>query len=735
MHRSQGTRVAPPGRGRPDAATAGTAGTATATAASATAVAVAVAVVALVAALVVAVPLPPAGAAGAGAAAVGAASDPPVSGRVWAPVGSPAGGIHHNADRGSWGVSVGGPCTGTDASLCMLPFPDDYYTVADRAMPTGRRIDFPASALPRAVGQGAVDPAPWEANDGFSPGSVLLTHVPGLNLTTTGAATISDMGRSLRADSPVVLLDATTGQRWPTWSELDVTDPDPSSRLLMIHPTQDLTEGDHYVVALRDLRNAAGSTIAPAAAFASVLAGRDPRGLSAPYRAHLEGDLGLLRRAGVGRAGLYLVWDFTVISTADLTGPALAMRDQAFHQLGPAVPTYTVTSVIDDPADNPSLAREVEGTFSVPDFLTAASQPTGSVLHTDAAGVPTPMPGRSYTATFDCEIPKAATPAHPGRIGLYGHGLFGTAAEVYASSVPEFSDADDYVFCGTDWVGLDASSLSLASAVVSNFAEFPALVDHLMQSLLDFEFLGRLMDDRYGFAANPAFEAPDRRSLLDPSSGLVYYGNSEGGIMGGALVALSTDVHRAVLGVPGMDYAVLLDRSADFAPFLGSLQAAYPSRAVQQLGFDLIQMLWDRGEADGYAEQLTGGLPGTPHHQVLLAEAFGDHQVANIATETEARTIGAAVHQPALLAGRSNEAVPFWDLPAFVPGGTGPALFVWDSGVPPAPLTDQPPTAGPDPHDTTPRSLPAFWSQMNGFFTTGKVPDPCGTAACEAPYP
>jgi len=184
-----------------------------------------------------------------------------------------------------------------------------------------------------------------------------------------------------------------------------------------------------------------------------------------------------------------------------------------------------------------------------------------------------------------------------------------------------------------------------------------------------------------------------------------------------------------------MDYAVLLSRSADFSPFLGPLDTAYPSKATQQLGFDLVQMLWDRAEADGYAEQMTGGLPGTPSHQILLEEAFGDHQVANIMTETEARTVGAVIREPALSKRRSNEREPFWDLAPLRHGSKGPALTVWDSGVPPAPKTDTPPTEGPDPHDTVPRTVPAFWRQMNTFFTTGKVMDPCGNGPCKAPHP
>ena len=39
---------------------------------------------------------------------------------------------------------------------------------------------------------------------------------------------------------------------------------------------------------------------------------------------------------------------------------------------------------------------------------------------------------------------------------------------------------------------------------------------------------------------------------------------------------------------------------------------------------------------------------------VILLEAFGDHQVANVSTEVLARTIGAAVTEPALAPGRST---------------------------------------------------------------------------------
>lgn len=654
--------------------------------------------------------------------------------------GRPA--LSASAGPGSFGATPADPCDALDPSGCMLPFPSDYYTVPDRSTVTGRRVYLPPGSFPSAVGAGPVDPAPWEGNDGFSPGSAILVHVPGIDLAASGVATVSDIGRSLDESSPVVLLDATTGRRWPTWSELDVRDHDPATRLLMIHPARNLTEGDRYIVALRLLEGSGGEPVPPALAFATAVLGdvfHLPDGvtftpLPGPEAAHLRSVVAELARHGISSKGLYLAWDFTVASRQNLTAPALDMRNEVLAQLGRRAPHFSITKVVDDPPGDPSLAREVAGTFDVPSFLTGPAGVPGSVLVTGAGGSPRES-GRTEVAGFDCEIPKVATTAHPAHIGIYGHGLFGSSLEVDASDVPQFSDAYDDAFCGTDWYGLSSNSLPLASSVVSNLAEFPALVDSLLQSLLDAQVLGRLMEDPGGFAADAAFEGAGHRPLIDRRSGLVYYGNSEGGIMGGAFIALSTDVRRAVLGVPGMDYEVLLTRSADFAPFLPALDRTYPSEATQQLGYDLIQMLWDRGEADGYAEQMTGGLPGTPSHQVMLEEAFGDHQVANIATEDEARTIGAALREPALAKGRSDERQPFWGLRPLRPGSPGPALTVWDSGVPPAPLTDTPPTKGPDPHDTVPRDVPAFWRQMNTFFTTGRVVDPCGSHACRAPYP
>jgi hypothetical protein len=654
-------------------------------------------------------------------------------GCVQLPTALPAGAVTPTLP---WGATTAQPCDPLDTTQCMAPFPNDFYTVADAATSTGRRITFPPGSFPAAVGGQAFDPTPWEGNDGFSPGSTILTHVPGLDLARSHVATLSDIGSSLARNSPVVLLDARTGQRWATWSELDVTDHDPATQFLIVHPARNLTEGDRFIVVLRHLKTGTNGTIPPGPAFASVLAGgRTAGSLSPAYASHLHGDLDTLARSGVSSRGLYLAWDFTVASESNLTRPALTMRNQTFASLGNGVGPYLVTKVTENPPGQPKLARIVTGYFDVPSYLSGQGGAATSVLTESADGQPQHEAGHTDVANFECEIPRAATAAKPASIGVYGHGLFNAADEVTQSSVPGFANAYDYVFCGTDWLGLSSSTLALGTSVVTDFNHFPALVDNLLQALLNAQVLGNLLVNPKGFARSPAFEDSARHPLIRPSAGLAYYGNSEGGIMGGAFTAVSTEVHRSVLGVPGMDYALLLPRSADFAPFQSLANKAYPDRALQEVGVDLLQMLWDRADADGYAQQMTGGLPGTPHHQVLLEEAFGDHQVANVTTETEARTIGAHIHQPALAPGRSLQRSPFWGLSSLGAGSGGPALFVWDTGVPPAPQSDTPPTAGRDPHDTTPRSFPSFWRQMATFLRTGVVTDPCGASPCRGPMP
>jgi hypothetical protein len=265
----------------------------------------------------------------------------------------------------------------------------------------------------------------------------------------------------------------------------------------------------------------------------------------------------------------------------------------------------------------------------------------------------------------------------------------------------------------------------------------------LQQAYLDFMYLGRLMIHSNGFGSAPGFQVGGQ-SVLNANR-LFYDGNSQGGIEGGALTALAPDFNRAVLGVPAMNYSVLVQRSVDFDPFSTVLDQNYPDESEQQLILSMLQMLWDRGDANGYAHHMTTKpYANTPAHAVLLEMAFGDHQVTNWQTEVEARTIGARLRTPALDPGRSNEVTPYYGIqPISSSPYTGSALVVWDTGpirtvgdqtlgTTPPPPGNVPNRAGVDPHGA-PRNEASNREQKSAFlrvFTS--FLDVCGSDPCYA---
>ena len=162
---------------------------------------------------------------------------------------------------------------------------------------------------------------------------------------------------------------------------------------------------------------------------------------------------------------------------------------------------------------------------------------------------------------------------------------------------------------------MSESDLPAVIPALENVSGFPTIPDRLQQGLLDELFLGRAMISPTGFTTNEAFHQDGTLasgSVLNTSH-LFYNGNSQGGIMGGALTAVSPDFTRASLGVPAMNYSVLLPRSVDFDEFAQVFYPYYPNETSRPLVLDMMQMLWDRGEPDGYAERMTSDpLPDTP---------------------------------------------------------------------------------------------------------------------------
>jgi hypothetical protein len=712
-----------------------------------------------------------------------------------------------NADR----------CDFLDPAVCMQPFPNDYFTVADGGTDTGRRLNLQAASMPHNTSGAAIDPTDFNHADGFSPGNEIIVHIPEVTsqaaFDRTGFVPVTDEHRYADPNQPVVVVNTDTGQRQPVFAEIDSLPAKfgggPGDVNLIIRPLRNFDEGGHYVVALRDVKDAQGQTVPPPMPFRVY---RDrlitTDAAIESRRPHMEDLIAELQGDGIPRANLYMAWDFTVASENSLAGRALTLRDAALAELGDTTPgdgvidgdtpTFGITGTTDfvpcggdgcQAGESDTILRQVEGVLTdVPCYLTSTNcAPGGRLNIPNGSDTPSTTPngvakdGTSDGVKFRCIIPRAAIAGgtlNPAKPGLYGHGLLGDYTQVNGQA--RLGNLNDSLWCAVSWAGFSSDDLSVVISSLKDLSNFPKLTDRMLQGFVNFTYLGRALLHPDGFSDDAAFQVdpdgPDPEpsgSVIDTSE-LYYEGISQGAIMGGALTALSTDFTRSVLDVTGMNYSTLLSRSSDSGQYLEfpaiGLYANYPNQVERQLIFSLMQLVWDRGEANGYAHHMTDDpLPGTPEHQVLLQAAVGDFQVSNLTAEIEARTIGASLHTPAVDPGRHWDVNPFVDMQTI--GSypfSGPAAFVYYDGGPIswfnsapantpagiecshgdpttdpcqgtalAPTTNTPPEAGPygaDPHGYPRRAADGLddvvdWLQPSGFIDQcvdpGPVARPC----------
>lgn len=654
-------------------------------------------------------------------------------------------------------------CDILDPAHCLYPFPNDHFTVAAAAgspqavnpddparSGTGRRVNLNIAAMPRNIAGKPIDPSEWNRNDGFSPGQMIITYVPGLAAnadgTVPGAPPITDIRRSLDVTgSSVLVLDAETGEPHPVWAEIDLNagfllpaqqqpylSPTQQKRAaLIIRPGRNFREGRRYVVVLKQLRDAGGEVLGAQHAFRVC---RDQLQTSLPpvlarCAALQDRVFPTLADAGIAvkdNAGLYLAWDFTVASAHNNVGRLRHMRDDAFAKLGQvedahgnivslgAAPAFSVDKVTLNPGRG--MAKRIEGTITVPSYVipvdpaplddvsiklhaqcdatpfaaecadffhdilniadggavppnrlfylpdatsaSACNSAPGQVVESGCAlqaryGDGLPDSVGTMTTRFMCQVPPQASPANPARPGVYGHGLLDGYQAITYDAVPDFSREHNFMFCAVDLFGFATGDVVNVVTTLLDLSNFAVIPDASQQGLLNYLYLARLLRHPDGFASHPEFRQDDR-PVFDTSE-VFYDGNSQGGIVGGVVVAASKDIQRGVLGVVGMNYSTLLPRSVDFdgpvdltsgdlPPFALPLYLSYQDDLDRAFGFSLIQMLWDRSENNGYAHHMTdnAALRG-PDNQLLLQPAFGDHQVTHWSAQVMARTIGTQI--------------------------------------------------------------------------------------------
>ncbi len=599
-------------------------------------------------------------------------------------------------------ASVPEGCDPLVPEQCGFPLPNDFWLTTDAS--GNKHLAFGPKTLPSNNANGKqIDPATWNAHDGFSPGEELVTFLP--NASAKGLFGQDAIAQSLTTGSSTIIVDTATGELVPHWAELDMSTYRDDDRSLLIHPAKRLKDATRYVVAVRHVVDGDGKPIAASPAF-SALRDHLPSKLLDARRAHFEDLFSTLDKVGVGRRDLQVAWDFTTASRDQNVRDMLSMRDQALAVVGTQGPEYTITKVQDAP--NQWLSKEVTGLMTVPLYL---DKPGPNATITRG---PDGLPKQNGTAQYEFVmlIPKTIPTDKPLGILQNGHGLLGTKFEGDSGYLAQICEQYGYVSIAVDWIGMahdDVPTFENATGVDISF--FERAIDRQHQGFVNALLAMRMMKGR--MTKEPLLQQ-NGKSIIDPGLA-VYRGDSQGGIFGITYMAISTDVTRGLLGEPGVPYTLLLDRSVDFSGFKAFLKGAYPHGVDLRLIYALIQMSWDRTEPDGYVPYIRQNmLPNTPAHEVLIHDALGDHQVTPLGAELLARTIGAKNVKPV------NQSI--WGVEEATPPFMGSAIVEYDFGNT-APVTNIPPSGpnyGLDPHDAV-RVLKSATDQADHFFRTGEV--------------
>ena len=645
-------------------------------------------------------------------------------------------------------------CDALQPEVCALPWPSDFYLTpmsdllaredSSSWIPTSgqsRALDFSIDTLPSNLRGAPHQAREYRRLDGYGLQAVGMALLP--RIQRDDFPDERHLAQSLDSASKIALIELSDDEpkRLPCWAEWDQRARTPHRALMFIRPAVLLKEDTEYAYVIRDARDGDGALIEPSPAFLSLRdgAGVNPQGdrqVSAARRAHFEALFNATERLGIPRAELTLAWRFRTATQTSLTGAMVQIRDDGLAQLGPNGPELIVDTVSawrhpDDEDDEtlsakPYIGLEVTGRFIVPSFIEPDEDVgvlgTGVRLHRNAEGAPQSIGERE--ARFWARVPHSVLSGREAGVVIYGHGQLYSGAEVRMGDKGPVAEEGGYIFIGTDLSGMSEDEIGTVPIVLGDLSRFRWISDRLHQGLFNTLALVRAVK-RGGLSALTPLRERNVEINLDR---VVYGGISQGGIFGASILALSQEITRGHLGVPGQHYFTLLGRSRNFLSLFSILELSYPDPIDQWIGLAAAQLLWNTTDPVSYYPHLSvNPLPNTPPHVVLIAPAQGDPQVSPLTVENVARSgLGIAVMAPY----GSDFTLPLIDEVNYP--HVGSALVNWSYDVPRPPAGNAPPTADEDPHDR-PRNDPLHTQQMIHFWETGEIIDVCGGRVCGAP--
>lgn len=677
-------------------------------------------------------------------------------------------------------------CDPLDNTECCLPFPSNFHTTKDPTTDTGYRVNLSADVLPSLRGRLPIDVDFLNRLDGFSTMGPMLFYMEGMkeshetykkkhnSITQTQAGVTRLRGHqeielSITPYSTTLLLDVEAKALVPHSAEIDYLDP--LKPLVMVFPAKPLKHNTHYAVAVINATDASGNRLPPTPGMVELWEGNSgrkvlyetvilkalERATSSSSKAHdtdWGGPFGSFSRKKDPGA-LQLLFDFRTISEKSQLGPVRAVRDGALNQIKQSNWNWDdhsrLVRQVDGDCKDPGypLARTIHGEVDVPWFLSGFGQGFRGVT-LDASAVETGVAKTIGKAKFVVYVPcslknKALNQidgnAQPLSALLeYGHGLFNSRDEAADDFMIKMADRNGFVLTAMDWRGMSKFDYPLIlQTMLSKPSNFESIRDNLIQGYTNkyafqhFSQNGMLEREWFQFSnsdSSKVFSIPQdivakpisNQTQGEASLPSLFYGISQGGILGAGYVALSGAtglITRGALNVPGTSFSLILSRSLQFLGYdIALLRNFYNNRDVR-IFLSLAQMCWDSVEGAG----VLGQPVQEPIPPILLQAGLGDPIVSTLSAERLARALDASILP-------HNPRAPIFGLPSQSADKVQKAVlteFKYQEEYDDLPLDDELTKQHWNNVHLCTRLEPVLQEQLDTFLMQGKFSDPCET--------
>lgn len=354
------------------------------------------------------------------------------------------------------------------------------------------------------------------------------------------------------------------------------------------------------------------------------------------------------------------------VARADVSALAVFTTQDPTAELA-RVRAWIAANALDPVARNLNCAPDsrlpyirCDGEYEVPSFR-AGTPPyatEGGHLVFDASGHPVEQ-GREKM-TFVLTLPKTEPPTGGFPVALISHGTGGTRESFLGSN----DTGETLARRGIAAIGIDQPLHGLRDTFCPsgetqrdncegfytfNPTNFVAARDNFRQGAIDLFLLTRLVQR----LTIPASTTGHANAVRFDEQRILFFGHSQGGIVGPMFVALEPSVKSAILSGGGaiLGYGILLKTAPTNIKETIELLLGIPSGELE-LAHPLITLLQgfiERADPLNYAGLITSTpLEGHTCKDVLITEGLGDSFTPNVATEALATAAAASPALPVL---------------------------------------------------------------------------------------